>query len=171
MKNFIDLVLLGVLVSCATFGCAEQAGNITKATAEALPVDALDWQVVAPSPSHVVLFHTEGRTIAKRLFLVDFGQDSVPSTIVLPSSFATATLLPNGRRLDCVDGTGNGWSFTVDSTSDHGENVVLTAVGISEMNDPLGWDVQKAEVFTGSGWDLVDTVQVGKAGPVTVPGK
>lgn len=167
MRNIFGVLLLAVLVSAAdcsdqTISKADPLGNSGAGLASA-------WQVLAPNPSHVLIFHKDEGTIAHKLFFVEFGAARLPAGVDLPTSFATAILASSGMQLDCKDDKGWVWSFVIDGATSVGAKVVLAAKGLSEINDTNGWDLSKSNGYSGSGWDLAGLLQVNDPGPDPAP--
>jgi len=169
MRNLFGVLLLAVLVSGTAADCSDGTKSRANTVDEGGAGFAQEWQVLSPNPSHVLVFLKDQGTIAHKLYFVEFGKASLPSEVDLPASFVTATLASDGKQLDCTDDKGKAWSFVIDGATSVGAKVVLAVKGLTEMNDPSGWDLSKSVEISGSGWDLAGLLQVKNPGTEPAP--
>ena len=161
--------MLAVLVSVTVADCSDGVVSRTKSTEESGANLATVWEVLVPDPSHLLIFHKDQGTISHELLFVEFGRSGVPAGIDLPTSFVSATLVPGGKQLDCTDDKGKAWSYVIDGATSLEQKVVLAVKGLSELNDPNGWDLSKSTSTSGSGWDVAGLLQVRDPAPDPAP--
>lgn len=169
MRNFLGPLVLVSLVSVTVADCSDGAVSRTKPTEERGANLAPNWEVLAPNPSHLLIFYRDQGTIAHKLFFVEFGKSGVPAGIDPPTSFVSAILVPGGKQLNCTDDKGRIWSFVIDGETNLEKEVVLAVKGLSELNDADGWDLSKPTSTSGSGWDVAGLLQVRDPAPDPAP--
>lgn len=169
MNNIFGILLFTVLVSSTAADCSEGTRPHANPSGNVGASLATSWKVRTPNTSHVLVFLQDQGTITHKLFFVEFGTVGLPANSGLPASFVSASLAPGGTQLDCTDDKGTNWSFIIDGATSKGTKVTFGVKGLTEMNDPKGWDLTRAASFAGSGWDLVGLLQVMNPGTEPAP--